>query len=867
MQKIKYLISIVTLSIFLSGCGGGGDGSSTPVTPPPPVNNAPTADAGLEQGVDEDTVVTLTGSGSDSDGTIASYAWTQTSGPSVSLTDANTATATFTAPNTGSDSSVVFTFTLTVTDNDGATGDDGTVVTVNTTNVDPVANAGPNLTVDEQSLVTLDGSSSMDSDGNIASYDWLQTGGSGVSISDSAAVSPTFDAPSLSAPETLEFTLTVTDDRGFTSTDTVTITVNNVAALNEAPLADAGQAQTVASGDSVTLDGSLSTDSDGSITSYAWVQSGGMPGVTLTGADTATPSFTAPTVTADTVLTFTLTVTDNEGATADNFVEITVTPPPANVTISGKVTYDNVPHNSNSSLNYTNITQDPVRQAVIELLTGTTVMQSDLTDNNGDYSFEVDPNSGTYSIRVKAQALLNDVATWDTKVVDNTNSQALYALDSSTFSAASSNITLNLNAPSGWNGTSYSAPRAAAPFHILDRVVDGLLKIQSVDPDVVFAPVDINWSPNNNLTGSNTSSSAAYLASLRSGDVGTSFFTSFPVIVPSEFEEFEGSQMFILGSANSDTDEYDGHIIVHEWGHYFENNLSRSDSIGGAHTSSDRLDMRLAFGEGFGNAWSGIITDDTFYRDSFGTSQSQGFSINVESNSTTNEGWYNERSVQSILYDVYDSASDGDDTLSLGLQPIYDVLVGPQKTTEAFTSIYSFSEYFRQANASSVSGYNMLLAGQSIDGTGIYGTGESNDAGAVPSSNVLPVYTELTVGGGSKQVCSIDDYDSVGSTAESGNKLSNMRFVRFNIPSTGNYSFLISAAATQDPDMEIYLQGQSVAFAAPGGDGDPGDAGDSTFPLTAGNYVAEAYEFDNTFRGNTANSSDECFTVEIISAP
>ena len=63
---------------------------------------------------------------------------------------------------------------------------------------------------------------------------------------------------------------------------------------------------------------------------------------------------------------------------------------------------------------------------------------------------------------------------------------------------------------------------------------------------------------------------------------------------------------------NEDSDEYDRHIIIHEWGHYFEDKLSRADSIGGPHGLSDRLDFRVAFGEGWGNAISAIITDDVF---------------------------------------------------------------------------------------------------------------------------------------------------------------------------------------------------------------------------------------------------------------
>ena len=65
--------------------------------------------------------------------------------------------------------------------------------------------------------------------------------------------------------------------------------------MNQAPTADAGADQTVASGATVNLNGNGSTDPDGDTLTYAWTQTGGTA-VTLTGANTATPSFTAPTL-------------------------------------------------------------------------------------------------------------------------------------------------------------------------------------------------------------------------------------------------------------------------------------------------------------------------------------------------------------------------------------------------------------------------------------------------------------------------------------------------------------------------------------------------------------------------------------------
>jgi hypothetical protein len=96
---------------------------------------------------------------------------------------------------------------------------------------------------------------------------------------------------------------------------------------NRAPVAEAGPAQNVSTGSTVTLDGSGSTDPDGDPLTYAWAQTAG-PAVTLSSASAVRPTFTAP-ATAST-LTFALTVGDGQ-ATATDSVTVTVTaPPPTN---------------------------------------------------------------------------------------------------------------------------------------------------------------------------------------------------------------------------------------------------------------------------------------------------------------------------------------------------------------------------------------------------------------------------------------------------------------------------------------------------------------------------------------------------------
>lgn len=184
-------------------------------------------------------------------------------------------------------------------------------------NQPPVANAGPDQSVTDSDnsgaeAVTLNGSNSSDSDGSIVTYDWSAPG---ISIADDEITSASFPV----GVHTV--TLTVIDGEGATDSDTAVITVN-APVPNQPPVADAGPDQTVTDSDNsgaetVTLDASASSDSDGSIVSYAW----SAPDVTIPPGETTSSSFP---VGSYTVL---LTVTDDDGATATDSVNVNVEAP------------------------------------------------------------------------------------------------------------------------------------------------------------------------------------------------------------------------------------------------------------------------------------------------------------------------------------------------------------------------------------------------------------------------------------------------------------------------------------------------------------------------------------------------------------
>jgi hypothetical protein len=299
--------------------------------------------------------------------------------------------------------------------------------------------------------------------------------------------------------------------------------------------------------------------------------------------------------------------------------------------------------------------------------------------------------------------------------------------------------------------------------------------ILSADAQAVFPPLLVNWSVNN----------VAASGDKTQGQIGTSHYVN--------------GNLYILGDANSsaaDTDEYDNHVITHEWGHYYEDKFSRSDSIGGSHGGGDLSDIRVAFGEGWGNAFSAISLNDPIYFDTYGTNQASGFSMDMENGAQNNPGWFSEGSIQRIIYDLWDSnneAANGD-TLSLGFTPIHQVFTGAQKNTPAFTSIFSFVKALKDEDPADASGIDAIVADENITTIddiygGLNGTVRINHVSDYP-------YSKTTVNGAAASVHT--------SNVNGGyNKLGNRVYVQLTIATQGNYT--INVNQTNGTDANPYV--------------------------------------------------------------
>jgi len=189
------------------------------------INHAPLADAGADFVVGEGSSAMLDGSGSfDPDGDEVTYLWTQLVGPMVSMSQATTAFATFFAPSVGPGGETLL-FELLVSDGDLSHADTLEVF-ISNVNIRPVAQAGPDQVVPEESLVQLDGTGSFDADGENLTFSWAQVAGPSVILDLSDPSRPSFLGPQVGREGAmLMFELVVNDGIDASDADTVSVVV------------------------------------------------------------------------------------------------------------------------------------------------------------------------------------------------------------------------------------------------------------------------------------------------------------------------------------------------------------------------------------------------------------------------------------------------------------------------------------------------------------------------------------------------------------------------------------------------------------------------------------------------------------------
>lgn len=324
-------------------------------------------------------------------------------------------------------------------------------------------------------------------------------------------------------------------------------------------------------------------------------------------------------------------------------------------------------------------TTKPIRHAEVRAKNSAgTVVQCGETDASGAFTLDIPKDTGTYTIEVNSRAL-NDYA--KVSVLNKPEFNQFYSITTTVASSASTSVG-TMTAPA-----STSANVIAGAFNILDQIVaanaylkskvgTGLCSSKGCTELNVAPKVSAYW-----VSGFNPGSYVSVSS-------GLSFY------LPGY------SRLFILGGINgntteSDTDHFDNSIILHEFGHFLEDQVFLSDSPGGSHDGQSIIDPRLAWSEGWGNFFQAAVRGSADYIDTQGNSDGSTsllFNANIEDNTsntyddpspgkadnskgygTNGEGNFREFSVSRVLWDSIDTVNDSE-AIDSGFPELWSVL-------------------------------------------------------------------------------------------------------------------------------------------------------------------------------------------------
>lgn len=473
----------------------------------------------------------------------------------------------------------------------------------------------------------------------------------------------------------------------------------------------------------------------------------------------------------------------------------------------------------------------PIRSARLDALApDDSVLYSTVTSANGEFAVMV-PADQTVQIRVWAKMEDTQQGQWQAKVVDNTHSDAVYALRSAAITPSESAPAIDIHAASNWGKDQYKVQRPSAPFAILDALYDGFTLLTQTE-DQVLPELTVAWSPDN----------IAAEGAPEEGLIGSSYYT-----------QIEGQpKIYLLGQTDNDADDYDRSVILHEFGHFIMDHISRSDSVGGRYGRDIALDLRVAFNEAISNVFATLIDEQPKYFDTYGNQQIMTQVFDLEKHTSGSGGWHSTEALSWLIHDSVDDQHDDGDHLSIGWAGLHEVLTA-QETLEfaGATSIYSFLQTLLSLKPGETDAIHTLAERHNIHINDAYGTGETDSAG---SDVTLPLHHTYSIGD-TLQVCShtqLADYN--GADVH--------RLVRVELFSDGHYTITATKAPgglqSANPNFVLYHQGR-VKLA---GMSTRKNREQVTHWLERGDYLLDIYEFSNADTISD-NGGLACFDVSI----
>src|SRR5215813_13320099 len=353
--------------------------------------------------------------------------------------------------------------------------------------------------------------------------------------------------------------------------------------------------------------------------------------------------------------------------------------------VSGQAFYQKIDV-TDAGLDLSHPVMVPIRNARIEVFSRSSqsVVAVSETDSLGRFSAPVpfDPN---LTVRVISRLRSSDL-----RVADNTNRNQLYAI-AADFDGREAHFDLLLA----------DTARLSGAFNILEtiqRANDTLTT--TADPNIVPPAPTVYWSTRNWAGRGNIN--------YAQGLIGTTTFN------------VGNNTAVVLGDRNdhgneSDSDEFDDAVILHEYAHLLAVKFSRDDSPGGNHMLGDMLDPRVAWSEGWANFFSSVVRNDPIWRDSRGPNGQNilRYELKTKVPIGARPGYWSEASVDTILWDLYDDHDDGADDVQYPFAEIWNAFT--ELRYKRFVYLPYFLESFLNHNPSAADAVRNIVQARSID--------------------------------------------------------------------------------------------------------------------------------------------------------
>lgn len=311
-------------------------------------------------------------------------------------------------------------------------------------------------------------------------------------------------------------------------------------------------------------------------------------------------------------------------------------------TFRGTILYEKVPAGRNG-LELDAPVRTPAAGIKVEIVAtpSRTVLGSGFTDEKGGYAIAV-------PVRRATQAYVRALARTENAAVVRPDDRAEWSIVSPVMTAQPRrDVRRDLLAT--------DSTRVAGAFNIAVTIWRANALVRAAAPEVALPPVEIRW---------DTTYS------------GGTFF------------QFKEKVAFINGRRARDSDEYDDHVIAHEYGHFLMTSFSRESSPGGSHAMGEQLDPRLAWSEGWSNFFGAATTGSAHYIDTGALRGRQLvlLSVDLEENVRSGDrpGIWSEHSVSSLLWDWYDDGPEEQDPLALGFTPLWTAFTELGKEPDAY---------------------------------------------------------------------------------------------------------------------------------------------------------------------------------------